>query len=191
MDLIARHPSSYLGADEVVETAAPAVVALARRLGAGVSEDVEFAAAAFAWVRDEIAHAGDAGDPRFAVSATEVLADGAGWCYAKAHLLAAVLRAGGVPTGLCYQWLSEDGRHVLHGLVAVHLDGGWHRQDPRGNKPGVAAEFSLGEERLAWPVDAALGEADLPEVHVAPAPEVVAALRRGELARSVPGCPQG
>ena len=39
-----------------------------------------------------------AGDPRFAVSATDVLADGVGWCSAQAHLLAAVLRAGGVPT---------------------------------------------------------------------------------------------
>ncbi|MFC7503180.1 transglutaminase family protein, partial [Nocardioides sp. GCM10030258] len=134
------------------------------------------------WVRDEIAHAGDAGDPRFAVSATDVLTDGAGWCYAKAHLLTAVLRAGGVPTGLCYQWLADDDRHVLHGLVAVHLGGGWHRQDPRGNKPGVTAEFSLDGERLAWPVDPTAGEEDFPEVHVAPAAGVVAALRRRELA---------
>ncbi|MFJ9313689.1 transglutaminase family protein [Pimelobacter simplex] len=183
MELIAGPPAAYLGADEVVETSAPAVVALAARLGAGEAGDrVAFARAAFAWVRDEIAHAGDAGDPRFAVSATEVLADGVGWCYAKAHLLAAVLRAGGVPTGLCYQRLGDGDGHVLHGLVAVHLDGAWHRQDPRGNKPGVAAEFSLDGERLAWPVDPAAGEADLPEVHVAPAPGVVAALRRHELA---------
>lgn len=182
MDLIAGSPGSYLGADEVVESTAPAIVALAEQLGAGVLDDAAFAAAAFAWVRDEIAHAGDAGDPRFAVSATQVLADGVGWCYAKAHLLAAVLRAGGIPTGLCYQSLADGSGHVLHGLVAVHLEGGWHRQDPRGNKPGVAAEFSLDEERLAWPVDAAAGEIDWPEVHVAPAPGVVAALRRGELA---------
>ncbi|MBM7517302.1 transglutaminase-like domain-containing protein [Nocardioides nitrophenolicus] len=182
MELIAGPPAAYLAADDVVEATAPEVVALASRLGAGVLDDASFAAAAFAWVRDEIAHAGDAGDPRFAVTATEVLADGVGWCYAKAHLLAAVLRAGGVPTGLCYQRLADGPGHVLHGLVAVHLDGDWHRQDPRGNKPGVAAEFALGEERLAWPVDPALGEADLPQVHVVPAAGVVAALRRGELA---------
>lgn len=183
MELIARPPGEYLAADDVVESTAAQVVALAERLRAG-GDDRGFARAAFDWVRDEIAHAGDAGDPRFAVSATEVLADGVGWCYAKAHLLAAVLRAGGVPTGLCYQWLVDDDTPggVVHGLVAVHLDGGWHRQDPRGNKPGVAAEFSLGEERLAWPVDPAAGEVDWPEVHVVPAPGVVAALRRGELA---------
>lgn len=184
MDLIAFDPGAYLGADAVIETHAPEIVTLAARLSAGHDspDPVDFARAAFAWVRDEIAHAGDVGDPRFAVSATETLADGVGWCYAKAHLLTAVLRAGGIPTGLCYQWLTDGDAYVVHGLVAVHLDGAWHRQDPRGNKPGVAAEFRLGEERLAWPVDPAAGELDLPTVHVAPASGVVAALRRGELA---------
>lgn len=188
VELIARPPGEYLDADDIVESSTPEVVALAVRLGAGAVDDETFARTAFAWVRDEIAHAGDAGDPRFAVTATEVLADGVGWCYAKAHLLAALLRAGGVPTGLCYQRLADDdtpGGFVLHGLVAVHLDGGWHRQDPRGNRPGVAAEFTVGEERLAWPVDPALGEVDHPEVYVAPAPGVVAALRRGEVATAL------
>lgn len=182
MELIAGPPSGYLGADDVVQATAPEVVVLADRLRAGTKDEVVFARAAFNWVRDEIAHAGDAGDPRFAVSACEVLADGAGWCYAKSHLLAAVLRAGGVPTGLCYQWLTDGDGYVMHGLVAVHLSGGWHRQDPRGNKPGVAAEFSLTGERLAWPVDPARGEIDFPEVHAVPAAGVLAALRRGELA---------
>ena len=40
----------------------------------------------------------------------------------------------------------------------------------------------VGEERLAWPVDPAAGEKDRPEAHAVPAPDVVAALRRGELA---------
>lgn len=182
MELLAGPPAGYLGADEVVQSTSPEVVVLADRLRRGAEDEVAFARAAFDWVRDEIAHAGDAGDPRFAVSATDVLADGAGWCYAKAHLLAAVLRAGGVPTGLCYQWLTDGDGFVVHGLLAVHLGGGWHRQDPRGNKPGVEAEFSLGEERLAWPVDQVLGEIDFPEIHVVPAAGVVAALRRGELA---------
>lgn len=38
---------------------------------------------------------------------------------------------------------------MLHGLVAVRFHGAWHRQDPRGNKPGVEARFSLTGERLA------------------------------------------
>lgn len=61
--------------------------------------------------------------------------------------------------------------------MAVHLRGAWHRQDPRGNKPGVDAQFSLAGERLAWPVRDHLGEVDYPHVFVHPDQGVVAALR--------------
>jgi len=36
-------------------------------------------------------------------SASEVLREGTGICFAKSHLLAALLRAVGIPAGLCYQ----------------------------------------------------------------------------------------
>ena len=43
-----------------------------------------------------------------------------GICYAKSHLLAAILRANLFPTGFCYQRLvlddKTDSRFVLHGL---------------------------------------------------------------------------
>jgi hypothetical protein len=58
----------------------------------------------------------------------------------------------------------------------VHLDGAWHRQDPRGNKPGVDAQFTLSGERLAWLVRPTLGECDYPEVFVCAHPTVVTAL---------------
>lgn len=149
----------------------------------GEASDVEFARRAFEFVRDEVAHSFDADDPRVTVTALEVLEQGVGLCYAKSILLAAVLRAGGVPTALCYQWLGEGEVFMLHGLVAVHLDGAWHRQDARGNKPaaggkpGVDAQFSLAAERLAWPVDPATGERDLPELHVSPPQNLVDLLR--------------
>lgn len=146
------------------------------RAGPGTA-DVDFARRAFEHVRDSVAHSFDADDPRVTVAAREVLDGGVGLCYAKSILLAAVLRAGGIPTALCYQWLVDDDYFMLHGLVAVHLDGGWHRQDPRGNKPGVDAQFSLAEELLAWPVRAELGERDLPALYVSPPPELVAVLR--------------
>ena len=124
-------------------------------------------------------NAATSADPRVTLAASEVLAAGVGLCYAKSHLFAALLRGQGIPAGLCYQILSnDDGRtHVLHGLVAVYLEGGWHRQDPRGNKPGVSARFSLREEYLAWPVRSEFGELDVAEVFVHPNPGVVAALR--------------
>ncbi|MFF5231291.1 hypothetical protein [Dactylosporangium sp. NPDC000521] len=69
------------------------------------------------------------------------------------------------------------GGFVLHGLVAVHLDGRWHRQDPRGNKPGVDARFSLDGPRLAFTIDPAAGERDYEPVFATPDPGVLAALR--------------
>lgn len=198
MHLIASAPHDYLAADAVVEADAEPVRALAAQLRAEHGDDVAFTRAAFEWVRDEVAHSWDAKDPRVTCTATEVLTERVGLCYAKSHLLAAVLRAEGVPTGLCYQILTDataapvpEDEYMVHGLVAVHLDGGWHRLDPRGNKPGVDARFSLDEEHLAWPVRPELGEQDLPEVHVVPHPVVLAALASAddvlELCGRLPG----
>lgn len=164
--LDAIDPALCLGADEVVESDAAEVVALGERLRRDAGpDDVEQARLAFEWVRDQVAHSFDVQDPRVTLSATDVLRERVGLCYAKAHLLAALLRSQGVPTALCYQSLADEatGGIVLHGLVAVHLDGAWHRQDPRGNKPGVDAQFSLDDERLAFPIDPNAGDIDHPQ----------------------------
>ncbi|BCJ46962.1 transglutaminase [Actinoplanes ianthinogenes] len=175
--LTAEDPAAYLGGDDIVQTGHPAVRALAAELRAAHPDDGEFARAAFEWVRDRIQHSVDVQDPRVTLTASEVLSAGVGLCYAQAHLLAAVTRAGGVPAGLCYQRLGGDGEPFLHGLVAVHLDGGWHRQDPRGNQPGHYAEFRLDREQIAYPIAPGSADQDLPEVHIRPAPSVVTALR--------------
>jgi transglutaminase-like putative cysteine protease len=153
------------------------VVSLATELRKGNRADAAFACAAFEWVRDRVAHSVDAGDARVTVSATEVLEERVGLCFAKSHLLVALLRAGGIPAGLCYQRLADGDRHIVHGLVALHLDGSWHRQDPRGNNGSVRAEFSLDGERLAWRVEPSRGECDYLKVREACAPEVVSSLR--------------
>jgi transglutaminase-like putative cysteine protease len=176
--LAAADPSAYLGADDVVQSGSPEIVRLAGELREKAPDDVAFTRAAYEWVRDEVTHSVDAEDPTVTVTATEVLAARTGLCYAKSHLLAALLRAQGIPTGLCYQRLADgSGSHVLHGLVAVHLDGGWHRLDPRGNNANVDAQFSLGSERVAFVADPAEGEVDYPDILVRPAPPVLAALR--------------
>lgn len=173
--------AAYLVGDAVLDYDDPSVAALARTLRGRHPADEAFAASAFEFVRDEIAHSCDARDRRVTLSASETLRDGVGLCFSKAHLLAAMLRSQGVPTGLCYQRLTDDGRRFdLHGLVAVHLGGAWHRQDPRGNKPGVDAQFSLGRERLAWPVRPELGEHDYDELFVHPHPSVVRALTQSK-----------
>ncbi|MGI5424053.1 transglutaminase domain-containing protein [Streptomyces sp. CA-179760] len=170
MQLIQENPdlSAYLAADEVIDHHHPLVRGTAAELAKGAANSYEYAQAAFEFVRDTIPHSQDSGDLRVTWRASDVLEQGTGICYAKAHALAALLRAEDIPTALCYQELE-----VVHGLVAVRFDGAWHRQDPRGNKPGVDARFSLDGERLAFTPDAASGETDCPVLYAAPHPVVL------------------
>jgi hypothetical protein len=68
--------------------------------------------------------------------------------------------------------------HILHGLNAVYIKSlnQWIRLDVRGNKPGVCAEFSLKDEKLAFPVRTEKGEEDIPIIFASPDKNVIAAL---------------
>lgn len=120
--------------------------------------------------------------------ASDVLYYATGYCYAKSHLLAALLRASKIPAGLCYQRLTIAGEgppYCLHGLNAVYLkDHGWYRIDARGNKPGVQAEFTPPIEQLAFQVNHA-GEFDLPDIWSEPLPTVVKTLRENKTIEQV------
>ncbi|MCX4825077.1 transglutaminase family protein [Streptomyces sp. NBC_01142] len=196
MELIQQVPtlSAYLAADEVIDHEHPLVRETAARLRADGDDAYTYAKAAYEFVRDAIPHSSDAGDMRVTWRASDVLEKATGICHAKAHALTALLRARHIPTALCYQRLAgDDGSDPLvHGLVAVGLPGreGWHRQDPRGNMPGVDAQFSLDGERLAWVVRPQLGEVDYPGLHARPHPAVIGALReapdRPSLWRTLP-----
>ncbi|MGW0998044.1 transglutaminase domain-containing protein [Streptomyces sp. NPDC002520] len=180
MELIQENAdlSAYLAADEVIDHHHPTVRETAARLTERAADSYEYARVAYEFVRDTVPHSQDSGDLRVTWRASDVLTLRTGICYAKAHALAALLRAEDIPTALCYQRLSDDeGGLVVHGLVAVRFDGAWHRQDPRGNKPGVDARFSLDGERLAWIPDPASGELDHPILYAAPHPLVLDALK--------------
>ncbi|HET6286980.1 MAG TPA: transglutaminase domain-containing protein [Amycolatopsis sp.] len=121
-------------------------------------------------MREEIVHTVDTADLRVTLMASEVPRERTGLCYAKAHLLAALLRSQGVPAGFRYQRIG-----VPHGLNGVDLAGlgRWIRLDPRGNKNGADAQFLLEEERLAWTLDPDRGEIDFPTVYPTPSSAVV------------------
>ncbi|MET8846483.1 transglutaminase family protein [Amycolatopsis sp. NPDC004625] len=167
--------SDYLTADAVIDHDHPSIHALIATLHPADDNPTARAEAAFLFVRDEVEHVIDAGDPHVTWRASDVLRERVGICHAKAHLLAALLRAQGIPAGFCYQELS-----ALHGLNAVYLHGRWSRLDARGNRTGAGGEFSLDAEKLAWPVDAARGERDHPQIHPAPAAVVVDFLMTAE-----------
>jgi transglutaminase-like putative cysteine protease len=178
--MISENPASYLGADAVINWDSPEIRTLADSLGVNQGK-TRFAREAYNYVRDEIQHSLDAKDRRVTVTATQTLQEKVGLCFSKTHLLAALLRSQGIPTGFCYQRLNDgEGGFAIHGLVATYLDDQWHRQDPRGNKPGVNAQFSVIEEQLAWSVDGGAGEIDYPTIFTIPHPAVIAALKSSE-----------
>lgn len=170
----------YLKSTEIIDWQQPAVLKLARDLAAGADGPLAVAARCFEWVRDEIRHSWDYRLNPVTCKASDVLRHGTGYCYAKSHLLAALLRASGIPAGLCYQRLSRDDNgapYCLHGLNAVHLPAiGWYRIDARGNKEGVNARFEPPVEHLAYAARLE-GEADLPEIWPDPLPVVVEVLQ--------------
>jgi transglutaminase-like putative cysteine protease len=169
----------YLASSQHIDWHHRDVARKAADLAEGCSSEAAVAKSCFEFVRDSIKHSWDFKLNPVTCRASDVLRHGTGYCYAKSHLLAALLRANGIPAGLCYQRLAlgaNGAPFCLHGLNAVYLQQyGWYRIDPRGNKAGVDAVFSPPVERLAFP-SLAKGEKLLPEIWPEPMPMVVAAL---------------
>jgi transglutaminase-like putative cysteine protease len=171
---------NYLESSEYIDWKTPTVLAKAKELSSGLSSSEDIAIRCFEFVRDEIKHSYDYKLNPVTCKASDVLLHGTGYCYAKSHLLAALLRANNIPAGLCYQRLTIDAAppFCLHGLNAVYLESyGWYRIDARGNKTGVNAEFSPPIEKLAFPI-ITKGEADFPEVWAEPLKLIVDTLQQ-------------
>ncbi|HVP96296.1 transglutaminase family protein [Methanoregula sp.] len=167
----------FLRATPVIDHDHPAVRRQALALAKGCTGDVEVARSCFTFVRDEIHHSWDSKENPVTLSASAVLEHKTGYCFAKSHLLAALLRANAIPAGFCYQRLKNHSdvgpAYYLHGFNAVWLEEyGWYRADARGNRAGVNAAFTPPDEQLAF-VPTEPGEADLAGIFSDPLPEVV------------------
>jgi len=169
----------YLEVSEYVDWDHSEILVLAKKLAADNKSDVHIAQRCFEWVRDKIKHSWDYKQNPVTCKASDVLKHGTGYCFAKSHLLAALLRANQIPAGLCYQRLSihDDGApYSLHGFNAAYLKGyGWYRFDARGNKETVDAQFKPPQEQLAFPINEE-NEIDFPNILVEPHPSVVEVL---------------
>lgn len=139
---------------------------------------------AFEYVRDEISHSWDIQSTRVTCTASEVLKFKEGICYAKANLLAALLRSQGIPTGFCYQRLmlfdAPEKGYCIHALNAVFLStiNKWIRLDARGNKEGINATFSTDKEQLAFTPNRKFTEIDYPFIYRKPHPKTMSALKK-------------
>jgi transglutaminase-like putative cysteine protease len=128
----------YLSPTWFVNSDAPAVVALAEEVTAGVSDEVERACRLFYATRDGIRYtAYDLDLTREGLRATRLLETGTGWCVSKSVLLAALCRAAGIPCRLGYanvknhmatrkliEFLGTD-VFYYHGYNELFLRGKW------------------------------------------------------------------
>ena len=158
--------SAYLKEDEVIDFNKSIITHLADKLYKISDSEISYIKYVYEFVRDNISHSADINEDVITCSASEVLTARHGICFAKSHLLAALLRCKAVPTGFCYQKLILDDDTapylIYHGLNGVYLNEykKWIRLDARGNKEGVNAQFSINKEQLAFPVRDEKGEED-------------------------------
>ncbi|QAA82589.1 transglutaminase family protein [Aequorivita sp. H23M31] len=162
----------------VVQFYTPLIQKKISEIKSRASNDHDRAKMAFETARDEIAHNFDTKSDNITVNAEDVLNRKEGICFAKSHLLASLLRGMEIPAGFCYQKVLKKGTvesgYALHGLNAIYLpETGWFRVDPRGNKLGIDSQFSIEEEKLAYPIRPELGEIDYNIVLTKPLATVV------------------
>jgi transglutaminase-like putative cysteine protease len=173
-------PGPYIDYDHLL------VAAKARELAAGCDDAKQIISQCYHFVRDEIKHSWDAQDKRVTAKASQVMQEGVGICWAKANLLAALLRLNGIAAGICYQRLTlgdtPESGYCLHALNAVYLSdsGKWLRLDARGNKEGVEAQLDFRQERLAFPIRPHYGEIDYPGIYAQPVAKTIAVLESSD-----------
>lgn len=178
--------NKYLALDKVIDYDNEAIKNLSDSLFSQAEDELAYIKVTYEFVRDQISHSADAGEEQITCSASEVLQAGHGICFAKSHLLVALLRCKEIPAGFCYQKLilDDDTAPVLiyHGLIGVYIKNldTWVRLDARGNKEGVNAQFSIEEERLAFPIRPELEEVDDYTVYPNPDEKVLERLQKYE-----------
>lgn len=174
-----NHIEDYLVHDTIIDFKNELITQLADKLFSQSNNEIEYIQFAYEYVRDHIAHSADINNDLLIYRASEVLKEGHGICFAKSHLLTALLRCRAIPTGFCYQKLILDDETnpvlIYHGLNGIFIKklNKWIRLDARGNKNGINAQFSLEDEQLAFKVRPNLGEKDLLIVYPKPDEAVI------------------
>lgn len=159
---------NFLKETDLIDYSNQQIQALIADLKSRAKDEISLVKSAFEFVRDEINHAMD--DKKYLtnipyIKASAVLENKVGFCFGKSVLLCAILRGAGIECGFSDQLLMFDedvsDRKIIHTVNAVYLKSlkRWIRLDSRGNKPAdVNAEFSVGEEKLAYPARQEFGE---------------------------------
>ena len=134
-------------------------------------DSLDYIKRCYMFVRGEIPHSWDIKTEVVSKTASDVLKNKTGICWTKSCLLAVLLRANQIPSGISYQLLTraDDASegYMIHALNMGHIKDldKWIRLDARGNKENINAYFSLDEEHLAYSIRSELGEIDYHDNH--------------------------
>jgi len=177
--------SDYLESSDIIDYDHPLIENAVQQLTYGLKDDISKARAIYEFTRDHIFHSFDINAASVTITASEVFDKGHGICYAKAHLLAALMRAAGIPAGFCYQLIrdKDTGRLKVHGLNAVYIEElkKWVRLDscytvnedePWGNDPF--------RESTVRSINSELGEKEDLTVYHAPKKSILKALEAAD-----------
>ncbi len=134
-------------------------------------DEIDYIKRSYLFVRDEIPHSWDIQAKIVSRTASDALKNKTGVCWVKSCILAALLRANGIPSGISYQLLTraddESDGYMIHALNTIFIKDldKWIRLDARGNKENINARFSLDEEHLAYSIRKEFGEIDYQDNH--------------------------
>ena len=175
-------PDDYLRCDDIIDYDDPLVEETAEQITEGLRDNISRAQAIYEFVRDHILHSFHIDATSITIKASEVLEKGHGTCYSQAHLLAALMRAAGIPCGLCYQVRKDEddpeGRLVVHGYNAVYIGeiGKWVRLDASRSIEEYDFSFDFEKEASELEVDTTAGEYDDPVVYINPSKTILKTL---------------
>jgi len=175
----------YLRHDDIIDYDDPLIEEAVEQITDGLKDSISKAQAIYEFVRDQIFHSFQINATSITIKASEVLEKGHGTCYAQAHLLAALMRAAGIPCGLCYQIRKDqddsDGKRlIVHGFNAVYIEeiGKWIRLDASRSIEEYNPSFDFEREASELEVDTQAGEHDDPVVYINPSKTIIKTLRK-------------
>lgn len=171
---IVRDPVVFLGATDVIDSDSKAVRSLAEEIAGDAVDEPSRVKMLFDWVRDEIRYdMGPVLSDRRDWTASLTVQRGYGFCQQKAVLLAALLRALGIPAGIGIESLLDHmipphfaehmgGQEIpLHAYTTAFADGHWQRIDASldralcERKGYRLVEYAAGDDQLLPRTDVA------------------------------------
>ena len=108
-----KHMDKYLAETSCIDFSAPVIQERVKKLRQESDSTLDYIEKAYLFVMDTIPHSWDIKAETVSRKASEVLLNNTGICWTKSCLLAALLRANDIPSGISYQRLTRADEEIL------------------------------------------------------------------------------